>query len=549
MPSADIAQKQKWNSTMGKTFVSTLIAVGLLSQGVYAQDVENTRAKPTDWEEINFVSNQAVIVDGFPSLLRLAEMLKAHPDFKVDIVGHADQIGSNRANDRLSLQRANAVGLFLQKYGATANQITVKGEGKRNLEENARNANARFINRRVVVTVTAPDGTAIGDGSIGSAIVDFIAYARAQLGKLDNISTAVQQLQTQVGGLNTSDIKQDTGQIRQDTSQIRQDTGQIRQDTSSIKQDTSTLVQRPAPLTAAETTQIAHDAGQQAADYALTQSAIRNQKYSLVGFDVGPTFGPGRIGNYAADVFGKALVPFGNGKTAEQPGTHAFVLDGDWVYDHRHPRPLRREPEPVGLNDVVLDAGLLNRFGHVQIGTLAQFEYVSLNLIETRPGATSISSRGGTFLGGGVATLNYVFNGGTIGVFGAKGFKDSSNITVTNLVGGTPSLIRYDDQVGISFAGTTRYFQAESSVAFVKRHSLDRDQQPSAMLKLSFGPSDTLQFFVEGDVNPTINAFNYGYRVVAGFQFGNWLKARNFGATQGVVPVILPRPHYELLPR
>jgi hypothetical protein len=528
------------------------LMVGLLCQAVSAQDIENTRAKPTDWEEINFVTNQAVIVDGFPSLLRLAEMLKTHPDFKVEIVGHADQIGSNRANDRLSLQRANAVSQFLQKYGANMNQITVRGEGKRNLEENARNANARFINRRAVITVTAPDGTTIGDGSIGSAIVDFITYARTQLQKIDGLSTQLQQLQTQVNGLNTNDIKQDTGQIRQDTGQIRQDTGALRQDTAAIKQDTAaikqdtgTLVARPVPLTSAETTQIAHEA----ADYALTQSAIRNQKYSVVGFDIGPTFGPGRIGNYTAEFFGKALIPFGNGKTADQPGTHGFVVDGDWIYSHKHPRRARLEPEPVGLNDATLDAGLVNRFGHIQVGAFAQLEYASLNLTESRFNGTQLYSRGGAFLGGGIGTVNWVFNGGTIGIFGAKGFKDTSNITVTNLTGNTPLFVRYDDQIGISAAGTIRYFQVESSIAYVKRHSLDRDEQPSAMLKLSFGPRDTLQFFIEGDMNPTINAFNYGYRVVAGFQFGNWVKARNYGSTQGVVPVTLPRPHYELLTR
>ena len=42
-------------------------------------------------------------------------------------------------------------------------------------------------NRRVVITVTAPDGTVIGDGSLGSAIEDFITYARGQLGKIDGI--------------------------------------------------------------------------------------------------------------------------------------------------------------------------------------------------------------------------------------------------------------------------------------------------------------------------------------------------------------------------
>src|ERR1700730_3913286 len=75
------------------------------------------------------------------------------------------------------------------------------------------------INRRVVITVTAPDGTVIGDGSIGSAIEDFITYSRGQLGKLDGILAQLQQLEAQVRALSTADIKQDTTQIRQDTGQ------------------------------------------------------------------------------------------------------------------------------------------------------------------------------------------------------------------------------------------------------------------------------------------------------------------------------------------
>jgi hypothetical protein len=45
------------------TSVKIWIAFGLMSLIVSAQDVENTRAKPTDWEEINFETNQAVVVD------------------------------------------------------------------------------------------------------------------------------------------------------------------------------------------------------------------------------------------------------------------------------------------------------------------------------------------------------------------------------------------------------------------------------------------------------------------------------------------------------
>jgi hypothetical protein len=529
-----------------KNFSLLLLAAGMLSQSLPAQEVENTRAKPNDWEEINFETNQAVMVDGFPSLLRLADLLKTHPDYKVTIVGNADQRGSNRVNDALSLRRANAVAQFLQKYGANANQLQVKGDGKRNLEERANNINARLINRRVVINVTAPDGTVIGDGSINSAILDFITYSRGQLNKIDGILTQLQQLEAQVRALNTADIKQDTGAIRQDT-------GAIRQDTTAIRRDTTTLVQRPVPLTSEQTTKIAHDAGQEAADYALTQSALRNRKYSMVGFDIGPTFAPGRVGNYSAEVFGKALIPFGNGKTAEEPGTHGFVVDGSWLYSH----PDFRRTTAVnvaGANDAIFNTGLVNRFNHIQVGTYAQFDYASVTLGQfVGPAATgnAVFSRAGTMLAGGVVTLDYVMPGGTIGVFGAKGIKDIGNLNTTALTAlTTPAYLRYADQAGFSAAGTFRKVQLESTLAWVKQYHRGADVMPSSSLKVSFGPTDTMQFFVEGDTNTTFtNGFTPGYRIVVGLQFGNWVRARNYGGTQAVVPTNIPRPHYELLTR
>src|ERR1700752_4826234 len=119
---------RKARGTKMRKLLPALIVAGLFSQAVYAQG-DNTRAKPTDWEEINFEFGQAVLVDGFPSMLRLAQLLQQHPDYKVTIIGNTDQVGSNRSNDRLSLQRANAVAQFLQHYGANANQITTRGDG------------------------------------------------------------------------------------------------------------------------------------------------------------------------------------------------------------------------------------------------------------------------------------------------------------------------------------------------------------------------------------------------------------------------------------
>jgi hypothetical protein len=517
---------------MTKTILTLFTATFFFSQIMPAQGVD-TRAKPTDWEEINFEFNQSQIVDGFPAMLRLADLLKQHQDYKVTLTGYADQIGSNRYNDALSLKRANAVAAFLEHYGAAAGQIQTRGDGKRNLEENNRGANARFMNRRVVITVTAPDGTTIGDGTIGSAINEFEVYTRAQMGKIDSILSQLHDLENQLMAL-----RGDTGAIHTDTTAIRQDTG-------AIHTDTQELVRRPAPLTAEQTTEIARTEATRAADYALTQEAFRNRKYALIGYDEGPTFangsvhGTGKTGIFSADVFGDALIPFGNGRLPDQPGTHGLQVDGDWVYNRQN--GFRQG----GLSDGLFDIGLVNRFNTIQLGAFAQFDYVSDYSVR------GIDAQGGGMLGNGVLTIDFLIPGGVIGIFGEKGFKEYANIgtTATGSGGLTPYYLRNEDQAGFHASSGFRNFQLDSSIAFKKRYLPGYTNYPAASVKLSYLVTDELGFFAEVDENPTFQNLRVGDRVVFGIQFGNWLHARDVKSTQGVVPVSVPRPHYELLSR
>src|ERR1700758_1370758 len=85
-----------------------------------------------DWEEINFEFNSSVLVDGFPSLLRLAELLQRNPGYRVRVEGHTDTLGGNQYNTKLGQARANAVRDFLVKYGANPNQVTTATAGKQN---------------------------------------------------------------------------------------------------------------------------------------------------------------------------------------------------------------------------------------------------------------------------------------------------------------------------------------------------------------------------------------------------------------------------------
>ena len=69
-------------------------ALGVLASCLYAQGLNTGGQTKDDWEEINFEFNSSVLSDGYPSLLRLAELLTQHKDYHVKVTGHTDYVGS-----------------------------------------------------------------------------------------------------------------------------------------------------------------------------------------------------------------------------------------------------------------------------------------------------------------------------------------------------------------------------------------------------------------------------------------------------------------------
>src|SRR5271169_1570441 len=145
-------------------------ALGLMASGLYAQGLSPGGQTKEDWEEINFEFNSSILSDGYPSMLRLAELLSQHRDYRVKVTGHTDFVGSAAYNDKLALSRANAVKAFLTKYGVLDNQITTAGDGKRNPEVDNRTKEGRFMNRRVDLIVTDANGRVIKEGGIGDVV-------------------------------------------------------------------------------------------------------------------------------------------------------------------------------------------------------------------------------------------------------------------------------------------------------------------------------------------------------------------------------------------
>src|SRR5436853_6617351 len=162
----DIVEENR--KTMKK--LAAVSALGLMASGLFAQGLNTGGQQKDDWEEINFEFNSSILSDGYPSLLRLADLLSQHRDYKVKVTGHTDYVGSAAYNDKLALARAEAVKAFLVKYGANADQITTSGDGKRAPEVDNRTKEGRFMNRRVVLTVTDQGGRVISEGGISDIL-------------------------------------------------------------------------------------------------------------------------------------------------------------------------------------------------------------------------------------------------------------------------------------------------------------------------------------------------------------------------------------------
>ena len=61
---------------------------------------------------------------------KLAALLKANPEKKVEISGHTDDVGSDVANQTLSENRASSVVEYLKKQGVNPDKLVAKGYGE-----------------------------------------------------------------------------------------------------------------------------------------------------------------------------------------------------------------------------------------------------------------------------------------------------------------------------------------------------------------------------------------------------------------------------------
>lgn len=91
----------------------------------------------------------------WPIVKKVADAINANPDvLEIDIEGHADYVGSEEHNARLSLDRAESVRRLLVQYGVDPKRITTRGFGKTRPRVQGYGEQERRQNRRVEFVIT-----------------------------------------------------------------------------------------------------------------------------------------------------------------------------------------------------------------------------------------------------------------------------------------------------------------------------------------------------------------------------------------------------------
>jgi len=476
--------------------------LGLMASCLFGQGLNTGGQTKEDWEEVNFEFNSSILSDGYPSLLRLADLLTQHKDYKVKVTGHTDYVGSAPYNDKLALKRAEAVKAFLVKYGADPNQITTSGDGKRAPEVDNKTKEGRFMNRRVVLSVTDGNGKLIKEGGMNdilNALQDFMkkqeeccAQILKRLDKLDDILAALKGVQG------------DNDRLKAELADLRNQHMQLRDQVAGL----------PKPLTEQQTQNIAHTE----ATGALDEAQRRNKKFSLLGLNIGPTFGPRRTGDFTISGRGQFFSPFGG------DGQRAVQAQGEYMY-----YPGRKEGQ--------FDIGLVNRFGAVQAGAFFSTKWLDLGQYQN-----------GGALAQGAFLVDYLFSGGRVGAFFTRGIKNYAVLNSVTLAPGAflQTYARVVNQQGVNFLfNVWGNSHLEGDLAYLQLREVHK-ARPGANLTLVQPFTEHVAFTLGGSYNESLVSAPGSGAIKFGLQVGNYIHPKEYAKVTSPVPMDVPRIRYEI---
>jgi outer membrane protein OmpA-like peptidoglycan-associated protein len=93
--------------------------------------------------------------DAKTNIKELARVLQKYNDTNILIEGHTDDTGTNEYNQKLSEQRAEAVGNFAKTLGVAGTRMSITGYGESQPAEDNKSEAGRKANRRVEIAIMA----------------------------------------------------------------------------------------------------------------------------------------------------------------------------------------------------------------------------------------------------------------------------------------------------------------------------------------------------------------------------------------------------------
>ena len=146
-------------SAQGFVFKVESYSQGVAGTGASSDAVEIRLAPIADGvmftlEAIQFETGKSLLRSSYQGgCERLASWMLAHPEVRVRVEGHTDNVGSTSSNQTLSLERAEAVRVFLEAKGVDASRVDVLGLGDTMPVADNTTEQGRSANRRVEVVI------------------------------------------------------------------------------------------------------------------------------------------------------------------------------------------------------------------------------------------------------------------------------------------------------------------------------------------------------------------------------------------------------------
>ncbi|MBP7866229.1 MAG: OmpA family protein [Acidobacteria bacterium] len=457
-----------------------------------------------DWEEVNFEFNSSVLVDGFPSMLQLADALGAHPDYRLAVEGHCDSQGTKAYNDSLALKRAQVVRDFLVKYGARAEQIEVAGKGFSEPKTENSTPEGRFQNRRVVFSLYV-----MKDGR------------RQEIKALSPISTILKEMADNplLRSLDEVGKKQDgiinrldeLGKTLERLKDLQAQQARMAEELTALYQKLKDIEARPVPAPPAP---VPPPAPQVADEGHRKHEKGKTHDFSLLGLNAGAT----RDGEFTGTISGRYF-------HTVTPST-ALQGQGEFMYF----------PDRV---EAQVDFGLVKRFRAFQLGGFASFKRVQMDMFEDS----------GT-LGQAAVIGEYLFRHGSVGFYMTHAIKREA--VVDQLVVGhnrmLETYLRTADQYGVNFQVAFPWESfIEGNVGWIDRGELDT--KPGGTIRWVKPVFEKWSVFFEAGWNETlVSDGQTSARFVAGVRYGLWKKPGGVEPT-AVEPMDIPRVRYDVRTR